>query len=178
MKIFFDTEFTGLHQHTTLISIGLVSEDGRSFYAESLFYDPLQLTPWINTNVISNLSGQEDQKYLTKSSLRKNLLAWLEQFDTIQFVSDVCHYDFVLLIDLLAGSALNLPSTIAPVCHDICYDISRQLSISLQEAFNLSRESLLEQFNLTVEGQKHHALYDAQVIKAIYTHLNTMSEGE
>lgn len=26
MKIFFDTEFTGLHQETTLISIGLISE--------------------------------------------------------------------------------------------------------------------------------------------------------
>ena len=33
MKIFFDTEFTGLHQHTTLISIGLVDEVGISFYA-------------------------------------------------------------------------------------------------------------------------------------------------
>ena len=33
-KIFFDTEFTGLHQNTTLISIGLVSECGKSFYAE------------------------------------------------------------------------------------------------------------------------------------------------
>jgi DNA polymerase III epsilon subunit-like protein len=32
-KIFFDTEFTGLHQKTTLISIGLVSECGKTFYA-------------------------------------------------------------------------------------------------------------------------------------------------
>lgn len=28
MKIFFDTEFTGLHKDTTLISIGLISELG------------------------------------------------------------------------------------------------------------------------------------------------------
>jgi hypothetical protein len=33
-KIFFDTEFTGLHQGTTLISIGLISECGKTFYAE------------------------------------------------------------------------------------------------------------------------------------------------
>ena len=32
MKIFFDTEFTGLHKNTTLISIGLVSETGDEFY--------------------------------------------------------------------------------------------------------------------------------------------------
>jgi hypothetical protein len=31
-KIFFDTEFTGLHQNTTLISIGLISECGKNFY--------------------------------------------------------------------------------------------------------------------------------------------------
>ena len=34
MKIFFDTEFTGLHKNTTLISIGLVAENGKKFYAE------------------------------------------------------------------------------------------------------------------------------------------------
>lgn len=39
MEIFFDTEFTGLHQSTTLISIGLISKDGRTFYAECNDYD-------------------------------------------------------------------------------------------------------------------------------------------
>lgn len=33
-RIFFDTKFTGLHQNTTLISIGLVSDEGERFYAE------------------------------------------------------------------------------------------------------------------------------------------------
>ncbi len=33
-KVFFDTEFTGLRQQTTLISIGLVAETGETFYAE------------------------------------------------------------------------------------------------------------------------------------------------
>jgi hypothetical protein len=37
-KIFFDTEFTGLHQGTTLISIGLISECGKTFYAEFTDY--------------------------------------------------------------------------------------------------------------------------------------------
>ena len=38
MKIFFDTEFTGLHKDTTLISIGLIAEDRRCFYAELTDY--------------------------------------------------------------------------------------------------------------------------------------------
>lgn len=33
IKIFLDTEFTGLTQNTSLISIGLVAETGEEFYA-------------------------------------------------------------------------------------------------------------------------------------------------
>ena len=39
MKLFFDTEFTGLHKDTTLVSIGIVSEDGKKFYAEFTDFD-------------------------------------------------------------------------------------------------------------------------------------------
>jgi len=41
MKIYFDTEFTGLHKNTTLISIGCVAENGKTFYAELTDYDKL-----------------------------------------------------------------------------------------------------------------------------------------
>lgn len=50
MKIFFDTEFTGLHKDTTLVSIGMVSEDNRQFYAELTDYDIM-----IKNNVILGL---------------------------------------------------------------------------------------------------------------------------
>ncbi len=54
-KLFFDTEFTGLHQKTTLISIGIVAESGETFYAELTDYDKSQCDAWINENVIKNL---------------------------------------------------------------------------------------------------------------------------
>ena len=50
-----DMEFTGLHQHTTLISIGLESDCGKSFYAEFTDYDESQVDEWIQENVIENL---------------------------------------------------------------------------------------------------------------------------
>jgi hypothetical protein len=50
-KIFFDTEFTGLHQNTTLISIGLISECGKEFYAELTDYDVTQIDDWLKQNV-------------------------------------------------------------------------------------------------------------------------------
>lgn len=55
MKIFFDTEFTGLHKNTTLVSIGLISEDKRQFYGELIDYNENQCDEWINENVINHL---------------------------------------------------------------------------------------------------------------------------
>ena len=54
-KVFFDTEFTGLHKNTTLISIGLISECGKTFYAEFWDYDKTQIDEWLQTNVLDNL---------------------------------------------------------------------------------------------------------------------------
>ena len=39
MKVYFDTEFTGLKKDTTLVSIGLISETHKAFYAEFTDYD-------------------------------------------------------------------------------------------------------------------------------------------
>ena len=54
-RLYFDTEFTGLKQKTTLISIGIVSENGRQFYAEFRDYDRSMVDSWISENVISKL---------------------------------------------------------------------------------------------------------------------------
>ena len=54
MKIFFDTEFTGLHKHTTLISIGMIDEDGRIFSGEFIYYQ----------NILINKVNQIQHQYL------------------------------------------------------------------------------------------------------------------
>jgi hypothetical protein len=183
-KIFFDTEFTGLHQNTTLISIGLVSDEGERFYAELTDYDETQCDDWITKNVLDHLllSGNTElEKELEEDELttrvignrddvRTELLNWLDGFgDDIQFVSDVCHYDMVLLCELIADGAMLLPEYINPFCHDLCQDISMILDISEKAAFDISREQLLTDRGIDLpKGQKHNALYDAEVIKAIY----------
>ena len=58
-KIFLDTEFTGLHKNTTLISAGLVSECGKTFYAEFSDYDKSQINDWLQDNVIKNLGNHQ-----------------------------------------------------------------------------------------------------------------------
>lgn len=188
-RIFFDTEFTGLHKGTTLISIGLITDEGERFYAELTDFDESQCDNWIQQNVLDNLilTGNEtlaktlgEDKMTTvvlgnKNEVRAELLKWLDDFgDDIQFVSDVCHYDMVLLCDLIAETAILIPSYINPFCHDITQDIAMILDISEADAFDFSRENLLKNRGISLpKGQKHNALYDAEVIKIIYDDFNT-----
>lgn len=180
MKVFFDTEFTGLHKNTSLISIGLISEDGKKFYAEMTDYDRTQIDEWIEENVINNLwikLGKFDWDYPdfyhydNKEIIADRLKKYFDQFDTVELVSDVCHYDMMLLIDLF-GTAFDLPSNVSPVCHDINQDIAKYHKISNADAFDVSRESILENNKINIKGLKHNALYDAEVIKAIYEIVN------
>ena len=59
-KVFLDTEFTGLHKKTTLISIGLVSGE-KTFYAEFTDYDKNQVGSWLKENVIDKLELTENE---------------------------------------------------------------------------------------------------------------------
>ena len=184
MKIFFDTEFTGLHKNTELISIGLIAENGYTFYGEITNYDKSQVDDWIQENVINNLKHNghhiiEETKESYEISMNFEdvsfaLNKWLKQFDEVEWVSDVCHYDMVLLIDLLTnhGSALDLPyGKINSACHDINQDIAEAYHISEILAFDKSREEILKESKIEITGEKHNSLYDAKVIKAIYERL-------
>ena len=181
MKIFFDTEFTGLHKNTELISIGLIAENGYTFYGEITNYDKSQVDNWIQENVINNLKyngnykiEESKENYEISMDFEEVSLAlnkWLKQFDEVEWVSDVCHYDMVLLIDLLTnhGSALDLPyGKINSACHDINQDIAEAYHISEISAFDKSREEILKDSKIEITGEKHNSLYDAKVIKAIY----------
>ena len=156
MKVFFDTEFTGLHKNTTLISLGCVDENGRTFYAEFTDYDTSQIDDWINENVIKNLSYAKKKSFFRKNGafehdwrikgdktmVREALEEWLNQYSFVELVSDVCHYDMVLLVDLFGG-AFSLPENVNPSCHDINQDIAEFYGCTEKWAFNHSREEML-----------------------------------
>jgi len=199
MNIFFDTEFTGLQKDTTLISIGLVSGDSStSFYAEFTDYDESQCNQWIYENVIKNLkfnnrdsfspenSSEHYADYIygdvtvmkgNKEEVKEGLLAWLNKFDTVELISDVCHYDMVLFIDIFGG-AFDLPTKISSCCYELNQDIASFYSISTMRAFDMSREDILISFLSSISGDKHNSLYDAAVIREIYRHINMMKNTQ
>lgn len=175
-KVFFDTEFTGLHKNTTLISIGLVSDNNKVFYAELVDYDKSQLDDWLKENVIKNLKYSNECEFgsyfngnvylkCDKNKLKKELTEWFKQFKNIDIWSDCLSYDWVLFNDIF-GDAFSIPKNIYYIPFDICTmlkltginpDISREEFIS-NSAF-LKNNKL----------EKHNSLFDAKVIKEIYT---------
>ena len=55
MKYFLDTEFIEKPGSIQLISIGIVDETGRTFYAENITFDERDANDWIVENVLENL---------------------------------------------------------------------------------------------------------------------------
>lgn len=186
MNLYFDTEFTGLKKNTNLISVGIVAETGDKFYAENidiLSEVIIYIDPWIKKNVIDRTimggdreleSSLLDDSTITTvirgmSDIKNQLSKWLRQFSDVQFISDVCHYDFVLLIDIF-GTAFDLPMNVSPTCYDINQDIAKFYGITQRQAFDKSREDIIKELygGDIIKGNKHNSLYDAEVIKAIY----------
>ena len=94
--IFFDTEFTDLHRDALLISIGLVSEDGRTFYAElsdgdACHYD--KAGDFAKVEVLPLLEGGDC--LMTMAELAKRLAAWLAAFaEPVQLATDSETWDW------------------------------------------------------------------------------------
>jgi hypothetical protein len=186
MKIFFDTEFTGLHQRTTLISIGLVSEDGEMFYAELIDFDRRQDDEWIQTNVIDELTLQADEMSMSggnyeimgpRARVEPHLRHWLNRQSTknavygdmrniypdrhpkkLEMWSDCLAYDWVLFCDLFGG-AFSIPDCVYYIPFDLC---------TLFKVKGIDPDVSREEYAGLSGGHKHNALWDAQVIKACY----------
>jgi hypothetical protein len=176
-KIFFDTEFTGLHQNTTLISIGLISECGKTFYAELTDYDKYQIDEWLQKNVIENLelstqdncADKNDWKLLSDTkSIKEALTVWLSQFESVEIWSDCLAYDWVLFNQIF-GHAFNIPKNVYYIPFDIC----TLFTIKGIDA-DISREDFCGYSDLNRSKNKHNALFDAKIIKMCYERLIQM----
>lgn len=180
-KLFFDTEFTGLHRKTTLISIGIVAESGETFYAEYSDYDKSQVDQWLQENVIDNLilskeghdndaSLQNWRVYGDRYLIREAIELWLKQFDHVQMWSDCLSYDWVLFCEIW-GHAFSIPKNVYYIPFDICPLLLQEIGDA-----DINREEYANSVQLTavagsLSGKKHNALWDAYVIRQCYHNL-------
>ena len=177
---FLDTEFSGLRQNTTLISLGLVSECGKTFYSEFTDYDRSQIDDWVRDNVIANLilpnvphgmpfhatvSGLDLTIKGNKAVIKNALKEWLSQFNRVEIWSDCLSYDWVLFNNIF-GSAFDIPKNV----YYLPFDILTMFKLKGIDP-NISREEFIGN---SIEGVKHNALYDAKVIQACYNKLITL----
>jgi hypothetical protein len=146
MLIFFDTEFTDLCIDPRLISIGLISEDGREFYAElSETYEIKDCCDFVQEAVLPHLEGGDVLMPMCKLTLR--LGNWLEEFARpVKLSTDSISWDWRWIQEIF-GEAGTWP-----------FNLDGKLEILKQET----------DFNQAIEQayagglRRHHALDDAR----------------
>lgn len=109
-RIFADTEFNGFNGE--LISIGLISETGASFYAIVEDWNEMELDPWVEKHVVPVLDRhQRYTRMLSKDRLRERLCEFLRGFDDVTVVTD-WPVDVQYICDLLItgpGTMVDIP---------------------------------------------------------------------
>lgn len=147
MRFWFDTEFYEDGKTIELISIGLVSEDGREYYAETPDAETLcAKSAWLIANVQPHLVGATK----TKAAIATDLTQFMgEKPEIWAYYAD---YDWVVLCQLY-GRMIDLPKGWPMFCRDV-----RQLA----EGRALPK----------LGGNEHHALADARWAKGAWEKLN------
>ncbi len=152
MKYWFDTEFIEDGKTIDLISIGIVSEDGREFYAEAEF-NKSKASDWVRSNVFPNLYWNPWPKVQIKNSILDFC------HDRAEFWAYYADYDWVVFCQLF-GTMMALPENFPMYCRDI-----KQWC------------DMLGNPKLPKQGKgEHHALNDARWNKLAWEFLNRYKE--
>jgi len=158
MILFLDTEFTSLEQrYPSLISLALVKEDGDFFYTElppSSYMH--RASPWVQENVLPHLWGGSYRMLMP--DLAANVTAWIEAIqDEVKIVTDSPDYDFDLMLKPLLDP---WPSNLArsPAIFD---------SYAMGTDHQPWLSNVIDGYH-TEELPVHHALHDAQALRAGY----------
>lgn len=136
-KYFLDTEFIEDGKTIDLVSIALVCEDGREFYAESSEADLSKASDWVHENVIANLWHKQKDKsnfnawirdggvggLLTRTEIATQIKRFvnpvgLPEIPKPSFWGYYADYDWVVFCQLF-GTMMQLPKGMPIFCNDI-----------------------------------------------------------
>jgi hypothetical protein len=138
MRFWFDTEFIEDGKTIELLSIGIVREDGATFYAEPEEADHSRASDWVKANVLPHLTGITTPR----REIAKDIVDFMgEKPEIWAYYAD---YDWVVLCQLF-GTMMQLPKGWPMYCRDV-----KQLCDSR------GNPKLPEQ-----KSQEHNALADA-----------------
>ena len=117
MRYFYDTEFIEDGRTIELISIGVVAEDGREYYAVSTEFDAERAGSWVRANVLPKLPPPASQVWRSRRQIRLDLEEFFgisrggDGTEPIELWAWVAAYDHVALCQLW-GPMTALPQPI------------------------------------------------------------------
>lgn len=169
MKLFYDTEFveSGPDYPVQLISIGMLAEDGREYYAidESCNWWMVTHHPWLSENVLPSLpviydgagiefdEAHRDYRALKpRSQIADELRDFILAAPEPQLWADWCAYDHVVLCQLW-GTMVQLPEGIPMWTHEFRQAVERAGNPPLPSLSGIT---------------EHNALDDARELKFRY----------
>ncbi len=155
MLIFLDTEFTKLN-YPDLISLALVAEDGRVFYAERTDYNPSSCSEFVRETVLP-LLGRVPGADCTNKELTERVRAWLKESPEPATII----YDHSTDWHLLGVTMLGRPHSKPPG------DFATPLFL---DSHTITHPMFVQTFNrvYTDDWPPHHALADARALMAGY----------
>jgi hypothetical protein len=118
MRFFYDCEFIEDGVTIDLVSIGVVDETGREYYAVSTEFDPEKAGPWVRAHVLPKLPSPSDKAWRSRARIRADLLEFFGvgreasgQKADIELWAWIAAYDHVVLAQLW-GAMPALPRQI------------------------------------------------------------------
>lgn len=128
MRYFYDTEFIEDGTTIDLVSIGVVAEDGREFYAISTEFRERKAGDWVRRNVLPLLPPRSDPAWMSRAEIRARLFAflvpghregdWLPASKRPELWAWVGAYDHVALAQLW-GDMTALPQGLPRFTHEL-----------------------------------------------------------
>lgn len=121
-RYFYDCEFIEDGRSIDLVSIGVVDEYGREFYAISTEFDERAAVPWVRRNVLDRLPSPGDPAWRSRERIRDDLYAFLMEplgpSDELELWAWYAAYDHVVLAQLW-GRMPALPREIPRFTKDL-----------------------------------------------------------
>ena len=118
-RYFYDCEFIEDGRTIELISIGVVAQDGREFYAISTDFDPETAGPWVRRNVLDQLPSPSDRSWRSRSRIRDELFEFLVGPGLpVELWAWYAAYDHVVLAQLW-GAMPAMPNEVPRLTREI-----------------------------------------------------------
>lgn len=118
-RYFYDCEFIEDGVTIDLVSIAVIAEDGREFYAVSTEFDPARAGLWVRTNVLDKLPSPADKAWRSRTQIRDGLTEFLLAPGVpVELWAWFAAYDHVALAQLW-GAMPALPKQIPRLTREI-----------------------------------------------------------